>query len=90
MAYRITHDKTGEVHVGTPKEISEITGVLPSSLSAYATYGKKVAKVWKIEALPDNTPKVAGTVPTEMWKEWEEVTAPFKKAIARYQRKKVC
>lgn len=87
--YKITHDVTGEVYIGTAKEISEITGILPSTLVNYTSCGKKIAKHWDIEGIPDQTPRSLNNIPHELWIEWERVTAPFKKASAEKHRRQL-
>lgn len=87
--YRITHDETGETHIGTAKEISKITGVLPSTVVNYTTCGKKISKHWDIEGIPDQTPRTLNNIPHEIWNEWVEVTKPFKKASAEKRRRQL-
>lgn len=89
MLYKITNERTGEEFCGSLKQISLRTGLSEKTISTYVTLGKKATGVWRIERVYAN-PKKTTNVPPELWKEWDEVTAPYKKAIARYQRKKVC
>lgn len=83
--YKATHDVTNEVIEGNGKELAAVMGVVPSTVSKMATWGRKIAKHWTVKKIgqADAEPLHDYKFPYELLKEWDEVTEPFKAASRR-------
>ena len=84
IAYKATHDETGEVIVGTSKEVAEALGVAVSTIYKVTLEGRKVHGHWKLKKIQDiNKPGNDYKFTQDKLDEWDAVTHPFKDAIKR-------
>ena len=85
MVYKITNNRTGETHTGSMRELADVLGVFPSTISRAANDGTSLSG-WKVDKLPGEKDTHNSQIPYTLWEEWVRVTAPFKAASARQKK----
>lgn len=82
--YRITNSQTGECVAEnlTAADVSCIYGVHHRSVSNYASYGKLIKGLYRVEkqnVLPEKIQRNTGTA--FIWQDWEKVTESIKSKV---------
>lgn len=88
--YKATSSKTGEVIIGTARELSAKIGVVHTTIYDYACRGLVAKNEWAIE-LADMEMKSAGDYDlqtVQVMLEWDEFTEPVRQYLRR--RNRIC
>ena len=78
--------ETGEVIEGCAKELAKKIGVAVGSIMNAVSTNNKVKRMWSISK-NGTANKTLYCIPMALQEEWDAVTAPFKKLIARKNKK---
>jgi hypothetical protein len=94
IIYRATHIETGEVHEGTAEELAPILQINNyANIHSSYTRGFNIHN-WHLDRIfaPDYIVRPESNISIKFIKEWNEVTAPFRKLSEQKRRKaeKLC
>lgn len=82
--YIATHDETGEVIIGTAKELAFKLGVIPGTVYKTAMEGNQISAHWSVEKEKQKREvKNDYKFLLKQQNEWDAITKPFKEASRR-------
>lgn len=92
IIYSAVNENTGERIEGTARELGQILGTSAKNINKYESQGNKLYGHWvlsKIGKEEPAEPKIVQHVTDDLRREWDEVTAPFKRLSMEIAKKKV-
>lgn len=80
--YKATNEETGEVIEGGSRDLAKIIGTTQKNIMNASYKNQKIRNVWNVAKCKTDS-KPSASIPVTLAEDWDSVTAPYKKLIAR-------